>query len=93
MVNRIETIRVIKEVRSWKNFSGHCGQQRPKPNSPSLGKGWPEAGVGALIEAVKPLLVTRNSAAHITTPPFGHPFYNRRGIGAAPALRCRGERK
>ena len=46
MVNRIETIRVIKEVRSWKNFSGHCGQQRPKPNSPSLGKGWPEAGVG-----------------------------------------------
>ena len=27
-------------------FLGHCGQQRPKPNSPSLGKGWPKAGVG-----------------------------------------------
>ena len=41
---------------------------------PFLGKGWPKARVGAPAEAVRPLLVTRNSDAHITTPPYGHPF-------------------
>ena len=38
-------------------FRGHCEQQRPKDNSPSLRKGWPEAGVGAPAVAVKPLSV------------------------------------
>ena len=37
-------------------------------------KGWPKARVGTPALAVRPMPVTRNSDAHITTPPFGHPF-------------------
>ena len=37
-------------------------------------KGWPKARVGTPAVAVRPLPVRRNSDAHITTPPYGHPF-------------------
>ena len=43
-------------------FRGHCERQRPKDNSPSLRKGWPEAGVGAPAVAVRPLRVTTIAA-------------------------------
>ena len=46
---------------------------------PFPGKGWPKARVGTLAVAVRPLPVTRNSDAHITTPPFGHPFLKKKG--------------
>ena len=66
---------VLRKSQGLGFFLGHCGQQRSKPNSPSLGKGWPKAGVGAFAEAVRPLLsVTMNSDAYITTPPYVHPF-------------------
>ena len=56
------------------NFSWPLRAAAAEANSPSLGKGWPKAGVGAATEAVRPLSVTRNAAAYITTPPYGHPF-------------------
>ena len=59
---------------------------------PFLWKGWPKARVGTSAVAVRPLPVTLNSDVHITTPPSGHPFLKRRGIGVASALRCRGEK-
>ena len=37
-------------------------------------KGWPKARVGAPAVAVRLLPFTRNFDAHITTPPYGHPF-------------------
>ena len=42
-------------------------------------KGWPKARVGTPALAVRPMPVTRNSDAHITTPPFGHPFLKKKG--------------
>ena len=77
---REEASRRTQIVGSWVNTSWPLRAAAVEANSPFLGKGWPKAGVGAATEAVRPLPVTRNSAAYITTPPFGHPFLKRRGI-------------
>ena len=42
-------------------------------------KGWLKARVGTPALAVRPMPVTMNSDAHITTPPFGHPFLKKKG--------------
>ena len=47
---------------SRKNFFSDIGVAMPmRRNSPSLGKGWPKAGVGAPAMAIRPLPVKRNS--------------------------------
>ena len=48
-------------------------------------KGWPEARVGTPALAVRPMPVTRNADAHMTTPPFGHPFLKKKGNWASAA--------
>ena len=50
-----------------------------KAQFPFHWKGWPKARVGTPALAVRPMPVTRNSDAHITTPPFGHPFLKKKG--------------
>ena len=62
------------EVFFWPLRAAAAEAQFPFP-----WKGWPKARVGASAEAVRPLLITRNSDAHITTPPFGHPFLKKKG--------------
>ena len=88
---RKETRCMAQIVGSWVNFSWPLRAEAAEANSPSLGKGWPKAGVGRLQRPSGRCLSQGILVLILLPRPSGTPS-KIEGELAAPARRCRGRK-